>query len=107
MNMKKSRYEKLFTSFDENTGIVEKIPDQSIANSPEEMVLIEELKIKCLTGLLLCLDRKQRFIFTMSEIFDLANGEGVEIMDISEANYRQIRSRARLKVYTLSTETAE
>jgi RNA polymerase sigma factor (sigma-70 family) len=99
LNMRKSRYENLFASFDASAEAMEKIPDQSIGSSPEVLVLVEELKIKCLTGLLLCLDRKQRFIFIMSEIFDVGNPEGAAIMAVSQDNYRQMRSRGRRKVY--------
>ncbi|MFZ1984192.1 MAG: RNA polymerase sigma factor [Desulfatitalea sp.] len=99
INMKKRKYEKLFSSFDECEAAAVKLPDDAMDASPEALVLVEELKIKCLTGLLLCLNRKQRLIFIMSEIFDVGNAEGSEIMEVSEVAYRQTLSRARKKVY--------
>jgi len=62
-------------------------------------VLIEELKIKCMTGMLICLDRRHRLVFVMSEIFALTHAEGREMLEVSDANYRKMLSRSRKKVY--------
>lgn len=99
LNMKSRKYEKLFPSFDACTDAIARIPDESIEGSPEQLVLVEELKIKCMTGMLLCLDRRHRLAFVMSEIFAVSNAEGREILDVSDTNYRKMLSRARKKVY--------
>ncbi len=99
LNMKKRRYEEIFSQLDVHAGVVGEIPDTTSSGSPEALILIEELKIKCLTGLLLCLERKPRLVFIMSEIFDINNREGAAIMEVSAHNYRQLRSRSRRKVY--------
>lgn len=100
LNMKTRKYERLFSSFDACAGSVEQIPDETIEGSPEQLVLVEELKIKCMTGMLLCLDRRHRLVFVMSEIFALTHAEGREMLDVSDANYRKMLSRARKKVYS-------
>lgn len=99
INMKKRKYECLMGSFEECAAAVENIPDEAIDASPESMVLVEELKVKCLTGMLLCLDRRQRLVFIMSEIFDVNIDEGAEALETTAVNYRQMLSRARKKVY--------
>jgi RNA polymerase sigma factor (sigma-70 family) len=99
LNMKKQKYEFVFQSFQACESAIEKIPDETITVSPETKVLIEELKIKCWTGMLLCLNRKHRLVFILGEIFEVKDGLGSRIMDISRANYRKILSRSRKKLY--------
>ena len=49
---------------------------------PVELPLIvEEAKIACTTGMLLCLDRKQRLIFTLGEILGASDSIGSEVME--------------------------
>lgn len=99
INMKKQKYESSFQSFQACESAIEKIPDETITVSPETKVLLEELKIKCWTGMLLCLNRKHRLVFILGEIFEVKDGLGSRIMDISRANYRKILSRSRKKLY--------
>ncbi|MBI5590087.1 MAG: RNA polymerase sigma factor [Deltaproteobacteria bacterium] len=98
ISMKKRKCESLFTSFEESADAVEKIPDQSVDGLPESKVLAEELKIKCWTGMLLCLNRKQRVAFILGGIFEVSDTLGGEILEVSKANYRKLLSRARLKI---------
>lgn len=100
LNMKTRKYERLFSSFEACTASADQIPDETIEGSPEQLVLVEELKIKCLVGMLLCLDRRHRLVFVMSEIFALTHAEGREMLDVSDANYRKMLSRSRKKVYS-------
>jgi RNA polymerase sigma factor (sigma-70 family) len=99
INMKKQKNEFIFRSFQVCESEIEKIPDETIMVSPETTVLIEELKIKCWTGMLLCLNRKHRLVFILGEIFEVKDELGSQIMDISRVNYRKILSRARKKLY--------
>jgi hypothetical protein len=62
-------------------------------------LLVEEAKISCTTGMLLCLDRKQRLIFTLGEIFGASDTVGGEIMEMSPNNFRQNLARARRDLY--------
>jgi RNA polymerase sigma factor (sigma-70 family) len=62
-------------------------------------LLVEEAKISCTTGMLLCLDRKQRLIFTLGEIFGASDTVGSEILEITPDNFRQCLSRARRDLY--------
>jgi RNA polymerase sigma factor (sigma-70 family) len=58
-------------------------------------LLVEEAKIACTTGMLLCLDRRQRLIFILGEILGASDRVGSEIMDLTEDNFRQCLTRAR------------
>jgi RNA polymerase sigma factor (sigma-70 family) len=73
-------------------------PDESGA-SPDSSLLAEEVKIGCMTGMLLCLDREQRLVFVLGEIFEVTDALGAEILDISRENFRQKLSRARSQLY--------
>ena len=61
---------------------------------------IKEIRLQCLSGMLLCLNREQRLIYVMGEIFRADHNIGSEIMGISKANYRMKLSKARKDLYT-------
>jgi hypothetical protein len=65
----------------------------------EVPLLVEEAKISCTTGMLLCLDRKQRLIFTLGEILGASDTVGSEILDMTADNFRQSLARARRDLY--------
>jgi len=62
-------------------------------------VLVEEAKIACTTGMLLCLDRRQRLVFTLGEILGVSDTVGSDVMETTADNFRQILSRARRDLY--------
>jgi RNA polymerase sigma factor (sigma-70 family) len=98
INMKKRKCEVLATSFEECAALVENIPDASIDSLPENRILTEELKIKCWTSMLLCLNRKQRLVFILGGIFEVTDRVGSEILEMSRVNFRKLLSRARSKI---------
>jgi RNA polymerase sigma factor (sigma-70 family) len=65
----------------------------------EVPLLVEEAKIACTTGMLLCLDRKQRLIFTLGEILGASDTVGSEILEMTADNFRQCLARARRDLY--------
>ncbi len=98
LTMKKKRYETFFASFEESAADIEKIPDQTIHGLPESGVLVNELKIKCWTAMLLCLSRKQRLAFILGGIFEVPDTIGSDILETSKANFRKLLSRGRMKI---------
>jgi hypothetical protein len=62
-------------------------------------LVVEETKISCTTGMLLCLDRKQRLVFTLGEIFGASDTVGSQILEMSPHNFRQSLARARRDLY--------
>ncbi len=66
----------------------------------EVPLLVEEAKIGCTTGMLLCLDRKQRLIFTLGEILGASDTVGGEVLEIGADNFRQCLARARRDLYS-------
>jgi RNA polymerase sigma factor (sigma-70 family) len=62
-------------------------------------LLVEETKLACTAGMLLCLDRKQRLIFTLGEILGVSDAVGSDILEMTADNFRQCLSRARRDLY--------
>jgi RNA polymerase sigma factor (sigma-70 family) len=73
-------------------------PDPRTVPLPFE-ILVEEAKIGCIMGTLLCLDGRQRLVFILGEVFGVSDEVGAEIVDVTPANFRQILSRARQDLY--------
>ena len=73
-------------------------PDPRTVPVPVE-ILIEETKIVCTMGTLLCLDGRQRLVFILGEVFGVSDEVGAEIAAVTPANFRQILSRARRDLY--------
>ncbi|MBI4491716.1 MAG: RNA polymerase sigma factor [Chloroflexi bacterium] len=74
-------------------GLAETIPDASAA--VDERLLLEEVKIGCMQGMLLCLSREERAAYVLGEIFQVTDREAAEIFGISAAACRKRLSRAR------------
>lgn len=103
LNMKRRGGETLVQTFSSYADAINNTPDLDLPD-PESVpvdvpMLVEEVKISCTTGMLLCLDRKQRLAFTFGVIFGVSDLIGGEIMEMSAANFRQILSRARRDLF--------
>jgi RNA polymerase sigma factor (sigma-70 family) len=62
-------------------------------------LLVEEAGIGCMTGMLMCLDRRQRLVFILGEIFGVTGEVGAEVMEVSPDNFRQLLARGRRDLY--------
>jgi RNA polymerase sigma factor (sigma-70 family) len=90
-------------SFDDAARGLERVPDLDLPDPrtvpvPVE-ILVEEAKIGCTMGTLLCLDGRQRLVFILGEIFGVSDEVGAEIVEVTPVNFRQILSRARRDLY--------
>lgn len=103
LNMKRRGGEQETQTFSSYAGAINDTPDLDLPDPktvPVEVpLLVEEAKISCTTGMLLCLDRKQRLIFTLGEIFGASDTVGSEILEMTADNFRQSLSRARRDLY--------
>lgn len=99
LNLKKQPRERFFGSFHKHGQIVDRIPEIEFPDmnsiSAEEKLLVEETKISCMTGMLLCLDRMQRMVFILGAVLGANSETGSQILEISPENFRQILSRGR------------
>ena len=103
LNMKRGRSEKESLSFSSYADAINETPDLEQPDPKSVPVdvplLVEEAKVGCTTGMLLCLDRKQRLAFTLGEIFGASDTVGSEILEMSPDNFRQSLARARRDLY--------
>ena len=101
LNIKKTA--EAVCSFDDAARGLARVPDLDLPDPrtvpvPVE-ILIEETKLVCTIGTLLCLDGRQRLVFILGEVFGVSDEVGAEIVDVTPVNFRQILSRARRDLY--------
>jgi len=103
LNMKRRGSEVHQATFTTYAAAISNTPDLDLPDPksvPVELpLLVEEAKIGCTTGMLLCLDRKQRLIFTLGEILGVSDTVGSEILEMTADNFRQSLARARRDLY--------
>src|SRR5438477_5848425 len=99
LNMKRRGGETQATTFADYGAAIDRTPDLDLADPnsvPVDLpVLVEEAKNGCTMGMLLCLDRKQRLIFTLGEILSASDAVGGEVLEMTTDNFRQCLARAR------------
>ena len=98
LNMKKRHCEVLIGTFNEYGQRLDKMPNgeyPTASVTPDTQVILNEIKYSCTAGMLLCLDREQRLIYVLGEIFEIDHELGAEIFSISKSNYRKKLSRTR------------
>jgi RNA polymerase sigma factor (sigma-70 family) len=101
LNLKKQPYEQVVTSFNVFFDYIEgsETIDLSDKEEKEMQLEIEESKVACMAGMLMCLDREQRLIYIIGEVFEIEHNIAGEIFEISPDNFRQKLSRARKDLY--------
>ncbi len=102
LNMKRGKYETKLITFDKFGEGLDTIPNESLSNLSYEIdnkTLVEEAKISCMKGMLLCLDREQRLIYIIGELFEFTDTIASEIMEISKTNFRVKLHRAKQQLY--------
>lgn len=99
LNMKRSRAEAREITFAEYGQVLDATPDAELPDPqsvPADMqLLVEEARIGCTSGMLLCLDREQRLVFILGSIFGVSDRVGAELLELSRDNFRQRLARAR------------
>lgn len=78
-------------------------PDQRTV-AADVRLLVDEARISCTSGMLLCLDREQRLIYILGEIFDVTDTLGAELLEISPDNFRQRLARARRDLHNFMND---
>jgi len=104
LNLKRIKIEDMITTFGNYGDELDKMPDSEypakVEPTPEEQMIIGDARVGCTAAMLICLDREQRIVFILGEIFDVDHNMGSEILNISKDNYRQKLARSRKDLYT-------
>lgn len=97
LNLKKQPYEQVVPSFDTFFNYIDGSPIIELTETEEKAMQheIEESKVACMAGMLMCLDREQRLIYIIGEVFEIDHQLASEIFEISPDNFRQKLSRAK------------
>jgi RNA polymerase sigma factor (sigma-70 family) len=97
LDAKRGRLEGVVTSFEGYGAELDRIPLADLEQPPsaERALLVEEAKLGCMFGMLLCLDREQRLAFVLGEIFECPSPLAAELLDTTPAAFRKRLERAR------------
>jgi len=101
LQTKRRKGEKSFSDFKAQGKRLDAIPNTDI-NLKEELELeelIKELRYRCLSGMLMCLNREQRLVYIIGETFGVDHTIGAEIFNITKQNFRVKLHRARKDLY--------
>ncbi len=97
LNDKKKPGNVFASNFEDLGHLLDAAPNIDISAEEQEIKKeeIREVRLQCLSGMLLCLNKEQRMIYIIGDIFGADHNVGSEIMELSKANYRMKLSKAR------------
>jgi RNA polymerase sigma factor (sigma-70 family) len=107
LNVRKTEMEERMTFTDMGRSL-DATPNLDLPDPqavPVELpLLVEETRLTCMNAMLLCLDRRQRLVFILGEIFGVSSEVGAEAMEVLPDNFRQLLSRARRDLYQFMSD---
>ena len=95
---KRNRYERNRLRFEEYEKDLEcdiPVGFSNASDDPLHCLIAFEVRVSCIMGLLLCLDREHRIAFLISDVFDVTGEEGAAVMGVTPETFRKRLSRAR------------
>lgn len=108
LNTKRGRLEPAVLTFSCYGHGLDNTPDLDLPDdrsAPADVrLLVDEARITCTTGMLLCLDRGQRLVYILGEIFAVSDAVGADLLEISRDNFRQRLARARRDLHSFMNE---
>jgi RNA polymerase sigma factor (sigma-70 family) len=108
LNAKRGRLEPAVLSFSCYGHGLDNTPDLDLPDdrsAPADVrLLVDEARITCTTGMLLCLDREQRLVYILGDIFAVSDAVGAELLEISRDNFRQRLARARRDLHSFMND---
>ena len=103
LNMKRTRADAVEWTFKTYGDALDSSEDLDLPDRDsvpvDVQLLVDEARIGCSTGMLLCLNREQRLVYILGGIFGVSDTVGAELLDTSRENFRQRLSRARRELH--------
>jgi RNA polymerase sigma factor (sigma-70 family) len=101
LQTKRQPMEDRWEDFDDYANQLNSIPSPDL--SPEEEIEKEDrtktARVRCMSGMLMCLTREQRLIYLLGDVYQIDHHIGAEIFSISKENYRKKLSRTRKELH--------
>ena len=108
LNMKRGRLERESLTFGCYGHGLDAAPDLDLpdetAAGADVRLLVDEARLGCTSGMLLCLERDQRLVYILGEIFGLSDALGAELLDTTRDNFRQRLARARRDLHSFMND---
>lgn len=79
------------------SDLIDGLVDEELA-SPEDHVMLNDLRLRCTMAMLMCLDRRHRAAYVLGEVLEIEHVEAAQILNIEPATFRKQLSRARASV---------
>jgi RNA polymerase sigma factor (sigma-70 family) len=98
LTVRKKRYERMDLTFDlmeESVSAELENMEPLTVTGPERDVFLEETRVGCMQGALVCLKREVRIAFILGEQYGVTSKEGALILDITPEPFRKRLSRGR------------
>lgn len=99
-NRKKTEIE--INSFEGFSDFIDNVFTDGDLTAEEQQTYSDEIitvRNKCMSSMLLCLDRDQRIVLILGSIFNLKSNIAAEILEITPENFRKQLSRAKADLY--------
>jgi len=77
---------------------VDAVPDEPWTPASEGDTTVDELRVRCTSGMLLCLDREQRLVFILGAMLGISHTAGAEALGTTPGNFRVRLHRARTQL---------
>ncbi|NUP08273.1 MAG: RNA polymerase sigma factor [Polyangiaceae bacterium] len=98
LNSKRSPSEEAIGGWDDYADFLERsgLREESELEPPQlRYMLAEEVRVQCLLGMLLCLDRTQRLVFVLGAVMGVQANEAAALFEWTPAQFRKRLERAR------------
>lgn len=102
MQTKRRPMEEMWDGFDDFANKLNAIPSPELSYEEEEEKILrtKTARVRCMSGMLMCLTREQRLIYLLGDVFKIDHNLGAEIFDLSKDNFRKKLSRTRMEFHS-------
>lgn len=108
LNARRGRAEPSTSGFECYAHGLDATPDLELPDPravPADLrLLVDEARISCTSGMLLCLDRAQRLVYILGEILAVTDAMGAELLEVSPETFRQRLARARRDLHSFMAD---